>query len=114
MNRVTIYDGVDGFKELVIRVTVEECFSWGGFAVCDLCNADSDVYMYLCPELGSRALCEKCFEEHKGRVKFYQEDVPYILNSLLSFVNNYGLSFNEADLRIIDIYIAFLKEVSNV
>lgn len=111
MDRVFIYDGSDGHKELAIKVTTEECFNWGGLAVCDLCNEDSDGFLYLCPELGSNALCSKCFEEHKGRVKFYQEDVPYILNSLLSYANNYGLEFSDTDMKTILTYVALLKEV---
>lgn len=110
MDRVFIYDGSDEHCELAIKVTVEECFNWGGLAVCDLCNEDSHEYMYLCPELGSNALCEKCFEEHKGRVKFYQEDSPYIINSLLSYVKNYSLFFTDNDLKTITKFIALLEE----
>ena len=114
MAKVILYDDVDGSHELAIKVSIQDCYNWGGFGVCDYCNEEASDCLYLCPELGSYAYCEKCFMEHQGRVKLYQEDIPYIISSLKRFVSSYGLSFEKSDLDKINAYIGYLEEGSNV
>lgn len=104
-NRVVIYEGIDGHKEIAIKATLRECFNWGGLGICDWCNEQADETVYLCPELGHKASCEKCFEKHQSRVKWYPEDYAYIKDTLREFVDYYKLLFNDLDIRLVDDFI---------
>lgn len=108
MERVVLYKDKEGHDEIAIRVTTEECFSWGGYAICDLCNEIGDPFMYLCPELGSKALCQSCFDEHKEHVRFYEEDKKFIVAMLEEFTTSYRLSFSNSSL---DTIRAFIKSL---
>ena len=44
-----------------IKCTKEDCFNWGGMAICDDCNKPIMEDVYLVFVLG-RAYCKKCFE----------------------------------------------------
>ena len=109
MERLVLYKGSDGYPELAIRVTLDECYNWGGFGVCDLCNADASDYMYLCPELGSKALCKECFNEHKSRVKLYKSDIDFMECMLHDFMKYYKLSFTNSDLEQISSFVKQIK-----
>ena len=99
MVKVIVYTGIDGEEEVAIECTVKDCLEWGGYGVCDLCgrsrlldtrdpNACNDK-LYLCPELGAKALCEKCFIEYKGRNKWHQEDFIFVINTLNLYIESY-------------------------
>lgn len=108
MANIITYKGSDGQEEIAIRCTVQDCVNWGGYGVCDTCNksrlldtGDEDAlrdHMYLCPELGSRALCEQCFEEHKKQVKWYKEDRDFVEETLVGYVNYNNLDIPDADM----------------
>lgn len=112
MERLVTYNGSDGYPELAIRVTLDECYDWGGFGICDLCNDEAKEYMYLCPELGSKALCQKCFDEHKTRVKLYKSDIEFMEYMLNDFVRYYKLSFTDDELKQIKAFIKQIKELN--
>ena len=54
-------------------VSKEDCYSWGGFAVCDLCGENFEKG-YLTFVLNN-CVCEKCFNEWLQRAKTYEEDL---------------------------------------
>lgn len=111
-NRIIIYKDKTDHDEIAIKCTLRECFEWGGLGICDLCNNISKEYVYLCPELGHKGLCEQCFEEHKQRVKWYPEDIKYLKDTLNTFIQCYGLSFSPADKSTINDFITSIdKEV---
>lgn len=111
MERLMLYRGSDGYPELAIRVTLDECYNWGGFGVCDLCNADATTYMYLCPELGSKALCKECFDEHRSHVKLYKSDIEFMKCMIGDFIKYYKLSFTDDDLEQMRSFIKQIKEL---
>ena len=56
-----------------IKCTKEDCFNWGGMAICDDCSADmEEVYLIF---VLNRALCKKCFEEWIEFSRRYDEDL---------------------------------------
>lgn len=57
-----------------IECTREECFSWGGAAICDYCNKNMFEKVYLIYILG-QAYCPKCFKQWLKRSKRYEEDL---------------------------------------
>lgn len=57
-----------------IKCTKEDCFNWGGMAICDNCGEMMYDDVYLIFILG-QAFCPKCFEEWKGRAIRYEEDL---------------------------------------
>lgn len=113
--KVISYIGTDKQEEIAIECTVLDCLKWGGYGVCDLCNesrlldtGDPDAQndrMYLCPELGSKALCEKCFKEHKERVKWYHEDFPFIEDTLKLYTSHYLPSMADEEIAKIKEFI---------
>lgn len=107
-DRVILYNGADNEQELAIKCSIKECVNWGGFGICDLCGMVDSV-IYLCPELGSKGLCSKCFNEHKTRVKWYPEDTKFILAALDNFIEYYKLEFTPHDMDLIEAF----KEVKS-
>lgn len=97
LQRVILYWDKEGYLEIAICCNYRECLAWGGMAVCDFCN-EHDSNIYLCPELGHKGLCTKCFKEHKKRVQWYVEDTNVVFNNLILFVQKYGLYFTDRDL----------------
>ena len=69
--------------------------------VCDFCNKQT-THFYLCPELGHNAICEDCFKSRLSRAKWYEEDMHFAFNTLISFVCHYDLKFTEESLDIIN------------
>ena len=112
MSKVIIYKGKDNVDEIAFECSVLECLRWGGYGVCDLCN-ESEILndgrvkslksvMYLCPELGSKALCEKCFKDHQKRVKWYEEDLQFTLDMIDIFRNNYVTNLSIEDKQLVE------------
>lgn len=70
------------FKELLyteqgysyIKCKKEDCFNWGGLAICDSCgeNIEDDVYLIY---ILSQAFCPKCFKEWNQHSKRYESDI---------------------------------------
>lgn len=57
-----------------IKCTKEDCYKWGGAAICDNCADFMEKDIYLIFVLG-RALCKKCFDEWLKSAKKYEEDL---------------------------------------
>ncbi len=57
-----------------IKCTKEDCFAWGGMAICDSCGETMNEDIYLIFILG-QAFCSKCFKEWIDRTKRYEEDL---------------------------------------
>lgn len=57
-----------------IKCTKEDCFKWGGMAICDYCNKPMFEEVYLIFILGS-AYCPKCFPEWVRRSEKDEEDL---------------------------------------
>lgn len=57
-----------------IKCTKEDCFSWGGMAICDSCGEFMNQDVYLIFILG-QAFCPKCFKEWLEHSKRYEEDL---------------------------------------
>ena len=57
-----------------IKCIKEDCFNWGGMAICDDCNNAILDEVYLVFVLG-RAFCKNCFEEWQKESKRYEEDL---------------------------------------
>lgn len=57
-----------------IKCTKEDCFNWGGMAICDSCSTPMFEDVYLIFILG-QAFCPKCFEEWLERSTRYEEDL---------------------------------------
>lgn len=100
-SRVLIYKDKNDDTEIAIKVSIAEAINWGGMGMCDMCGL-IDNELYLCPELGLKALCTKCFKEHKKNVKWYIEDLHFTFNTLIQYVLNYNLKWSELDLDMID------------
>lgn len=60
----------------VYSVTSEECFSWGGFSICDDCGTLCPSGGYLVPVL-NHFMCPSCFQEWNDSCKFYPEDSDF-------------------------------------
>lgn len=87
----------DGTNPKVLMFSLRECVGWGGMNVCDLCNSDictkTRPYGYMTPVLGSMAICKKCYDDFIKKGKLYEEDRPYVDDTL---INTY-LQFNRGD-----------------
>lgn len=103
--RIVFYSGKDDETEIAVKVSLKEAIKWGGFGMCDMCGL-IDNELYLCPELGHKALCPKCFKEHKKMVKWYTEDLHFTFDTLIQYVLNYKLKWSESDLDLIDEFFA--------
>lgn len=76
-------------KFLVIEVSREECIMWGGAAVCDSCNATSEIGYYIA--VLNSWYCPKCFEEWKNRAKWYHEDVHIESRNYAAYAKALGI-----------------------
>lgn len=101
MAKVILYDDKNDDIEITVQCTQGECLAWGGLGLCDLCGNECDE-IYLCPELGSKGLCQGCFKEHKKMVQWYVEDTNAVFNTLIIFVQRYNLNLSENDLELIN------------
>ena len=57
-----------------IKCNTEDCFNWGGMAICDSCGERMEDDVYLIFILG-RAYCPKCFKEWTERANRYEDDL---------------------------------------
>lgn len=57
-----------------VKCTKEDCFNWGGMAICDSCGKLMNEEVYLIYVLG-QAFCTKCFKEWIKNSKRYEEDL---------------------------------------
>ena len=56
-----------------IKCTKEDCFRWGGYAVCDSCGKDmEDCYLIF---ILAQAFCKNCFKDWLKNNKRYEEDL---------------------------------------
>ncbi len=92
MKRAKLYYTNKGYS--YIKVTNQDCFDWGGLAICDNCNENMKEDIYLIFILG-RALCEKCFKEWCERSKRYEEDLKLQKTNHIRWYKNYGFDVIE-------------------
>lgn len=57
----------------VFKVSIEEIFNWGGFAVCDSCNSTAFDNVFI-PVLNS-CYCRECFNRWNSNHELYPEDI---------------------------------------
>ena len=57
-----------------IKCTKEDCFDWGGMAICDSCGTPmfEDVYLIF---ILHQVFCPKCFNEWLEHAKRYEDDL---------------------------------------
>lgn len=72
-----------------IKCTKEDCFNWGGLAICDDCNEPIMEDVYLVFVLG-RAYCKKCFEAWVQYSKRYEEDLYLQKQSHIAWYKAHG------------------------
>ncbi len=72
-----------------IKCTRQECFEWGGAAICDMCGKDmlDDVYLIY---ILSSAYCPKCFDDWIKHSKRYEEDIELQKRNDKRYYFNYG------------------------
>lgn len=79
-----------------IKCTKEDCFNWGGMAICDNCNKLMKEEIFLIFVLG-RALCRKCFDEWTDNATRYEEDLQLQNQSHLKWYKAYGFDVYEEE-----------------
>ena len=57
-----------------IECTKDDCFNWGGLAICDCCGKPMFEKIYLIFILAS-AYCPQCFKEWLEHSKRYEDDL---------------------------------------
>ena len=72
----------------------QDCYDWGGLAICDDCNEIMQEKVYLIFILG-RAMCKKCFEEWTERSHKYEEDLQLQKERHLRWYKAYGFEVEE-------------------
>lgn len=72
-----------------IKCAKEDCFNWGGLAICDSCGELMNEEVYLIYILG-QAFCPKCFFEWIGRSKRYEEDLALQKQNHERWYRGYG------------------------
>lgn len=77
-----------------IKCTKEDCFDWGGMAICDDCNEPMMEEVYLIFILG-RAYCKKCFDNWLKRSKRYEEDLELQKQRHIAWYKAYGFDVKE-------------------
>ena len=76
-----------------IKCTKEDCFNWGGMAICDNCSETMEE-VYLIFILG-RALCKECFEEWIKYSKKYEEDLRLQEENHMNWYKGHGFEIKE-------------------
>lgn len=71
-----------------VKCTKEDCFSWGGLAICDDCsnNFEEGYLIYVL----NRALCHKCFEDWLKRSVKYDDDLYLQKENHISYYKAHG------------------------
>lgn len=77
-----------------IKCTKDDCFNWGGMAICDNCNKTMMEEIYLVFVLG-RALCKECFGEWIKDSRKYEEDLYLQRKNHLAWYKVYGFDIEE-------------------
>lgn len=94
MQKVKIEYTKQGYS--YIKCTPQECFNWGGMAVCDQCGIDMEDEVYLVFILGS-AMCKKCFEEWCSRARKYPEDIILQNERHIAYYKAHGFEIEELE-----------------
>lgn len=79
-----------------IKCTADDCFKWGGMAICDNCNEAMKEEIYLIFILG-RALCKSCFKEWENETKRYIEDIKLQKERHIEWYRAYGFNIENED-----------------
>lgn len=77
-----------------IICTPEDCYNWGGAAVCDNCNKLMQKEIYLIFILG-RATCKECFEEWQKESKRYEEDLYLQKQNHIAWYKAHGFDIED-------------------
>lgn len=72
MKTKKLYYTKQGYSYL--KCTAQDCYEWGGAAICDDCGETMTEDVYLIYIL-ARAYCPKCFEDWQKRSTRYEEDL---------------------------------------
>ena len=115
-NRVQIYNDMNDDTELEIIIPKEvmqlavEKTQWfkDNFnqdehftSFCDWCGKECETYHFF-PELGHKVSCDTCAKNHKKIVEWYTEDLHYVFNSIITFLQTYDLQLSDNDYKEID------------
>lgn len=57
-----------------LKCTAQDCYEWGGAAICDDCGEHMTEEVYLVYIL-ARAYCPKCFDDWIKRATRYEDDL---------------------------------------
>lgn len=71
---------------VVYRISAEECFTFGGAAICDECNKFCSNGGYLIPVL-NHFMCDDCYNEWNSFCTFYPEDLDFERNICFYYEN---------------------------
>lgn len=77
-----------------VRCTKDDCFKWGGMAICDSCNEFMQENVYLIYIL-NQAFCEKCFKDWQKRSKKYDSDLQLQKQNHIAWYKAHKLEFEE-------------------
>lgn len=77
-----------------VKCTKNDCFDWGGMAICDYCGEHMQGNIYLIFILGS-AYCEKCFKDWINRVKKYDDDFKLQNQRHIAWYKMHGFEIQE-------------------
>lgn len=77
-----------------ITCTKEDCFNWGGAAICDYCGKSMENDVYLIFVLG-QAYCPRCFNEWVKRSHRYEEDIQLQNERHLLWYKAHGFDVEE-------------------
>lgn len=77
-----------------IKCTKEDCFNWGGAAICDNCGEFIEDEVYLIFVLG-QAFCKKCFDDWIKHSRRYEEDLQLQKENHLRWYKAHGFDVCE-------------------
>lgn len=92
MKKVKLNYNRQGYSYL--KCKSNECFDWGGLAICDSCGKRMHGDVYLIFVLGS-AYCEKCFKDWCERSKKYEEDLKLQKGNHIRWYKMHGFKVEE-------------------
>lgn len=80
-----------------IKCTADDCFDWGGMAICDDCGEIMEEDVYLIFILG-RAYCKKCFNDWIKRAKRHEDDIRLQNERHLYWYKAYGFEAKDNEM----------------
>lgn len=77
-----------------VECTENDCYNWGGIAICDYCNEKMNEKIYLIFVLGM-AFCPKCFHEWQKDSYRYENDIKFQKENHIRWYKNHKLDVIE-------------------